>query len=54
MIHEIEVTTVEALNLIEALRGFKFGNSVDKEMANRTVDNIIKVVAEDLKKGEEK
>ena len=54
MIHEIEITTVEALIVIEALRGFKFGNSVDKDIAERLVDNIVKVTADDLKKGEEK
>ena len=54
MIHEIELTTIEALLVVETFRGYIFTNSEDKYLAGRVVDKIVKSVRQDIKEEEQK
>ena len=49
MEHEIELTTTEALLIIEALRSHESIYRTDKELADRLSNGILKVVRHDLK-----
>ena len=50
MIHEIELTTAEALLTIEVVRGCTYIDSGDKYTSWRAVDKILKSVRQDIKK----
>ena len=54
MDHDIELTTIEALLVVETLRGYIFTNSEDKYLAGRVVDKIVKTVRQDIKEEKQK
>lgn len=52
MNHNIEISTVEALLIVQLLRENELENETDKAMAKRLKDTILKKVTAELSKGE--